>query len=158
MKSPQIYKTRRPQTQKRVPYPMPEVPANLQTQQQFKDECDMNRIVKNAARGIAPRYLARGTPQYGDFYNVPNLPEAYELIERAESAFMNLPAGLRLELGNDPANINKLTVEQIKRFKLDAESALHPLSQPAPAPATAGQAEPVPTTEGGPKKSAKADS
>jgi len=133
----------------RVYHTEPEPDPRLTTQQQFKDECDINRIVKNAARGIAPRFLARGTPQFGDFSNVPSIEEAYDTIERAQSAFMNLPAQLRLELDNDPANISKLTKEQATRYKLTKELPPQPA---APDPATAGQAEPKTPTKGGAKK------
>lgn len=140
-------------------------PEDSLTQQQFKDECDINRIVQNAQRGIAPKYLARGTPQYGDFSNVPDLPQAYEKIRKAEEAFMNLPAQLRLELNNDPAQINRLTDEQIKRYKLDKDSArTNPPSQPpqpsdAPPVATPdGRALDTPDPKPGSKKSAKSDS
>lgn len=127
-----------------------ELPDSLRTQQQFRDECDINRIVKNAERGIPPRFLARGTPQFGDFSNTPSIEEAYDTIQRAHSAFMNLPSQLRLELDNDPANINRLTQDQAERYKLLRE--LPP--QPAVSdPVTAGQAEP----KAQPKKSAKAD-
>jgi len=95
-----------------------DVPENLRTQQQFKDECDINRIVKNAQKGIPPRFLARGEPHYGDFSRVPDLTEAYNITHRAAEAFMTLPAQLRLELDNDPANIVHLTKDQIDRYDL----------------------------------------
>lgn len=102
----------------RVPVELADAPEKALTQQQFKDECDINRIVQNAMRGIPPRFMARGTPQYGDFSRVSTLTEAYQVIEQAEEAFMDLPAQLRLELGNDPRNINHLTEEQLRRYKL----------------------------------------
>lgn len=93
-------------------------PQGSIVQQQFKDECDMNRIVRNAQRGIMPRHRSQGTPQYGDFTSVPDLTEAYNIISRAEEAFMSLPAALRAELGNDPTRIPELTHDQISRYKL----------------------------------------
>jgi len=133
----------------RVYHTEPEPDPKLATQQQFKDECDINRIVKNAERGISPRFLARGTPQFGDFSNTPSIEEAYDTIQRAHSAFMNLPSQLRLELDNDPANINRLTQDQAERYKLLRE--LPP--QPAVSdPVTAGQAEPKNPPKGGSKK------
>lgn len=135
-----------------------DAPEKALTQQQFKDECDMNRIVQNAQRGIAPRHLARGTPQYGDFSRVPDLADAYNTIQRAESAFMNLPAELRLELGNDPANIGRITPEQIKRHHLGREArkpqtSSQPPSQPSdsdPAPKEAPKGASKKATPGEP--------
>lgn len=131
-------------------------PEKALTQQQFKDECDMNRIVKNAQRGVPPRFMTQGTPHYGDFSNVPDLTGMYEVIARAQEAFMSLPSGLRAELGNDPANINKLSADQIARYRLgktvpapqgDAQ-ATPPASKEPKAPAArskAGQAAPAGT-------------
>lgn len=102
----------------RVPQPVIPTPSNLLTQQQFADECDMNLIVAKAQKGIPPRFLAKGVPQFGDFSAVPNLTDAYNRVRDAEDAFMNLPAQLRLELGNDPRNIGNITRDQADRFKL----------------------------------------
>lgn len=129
-------------------------PETAETQQQFADECDMNKIVDRANRGIAPRYQAQGVPQYGDFSNVPDLPTAYAQIQRAEEAFMRLPAQLRLELGNDPARISQLTQDQIKRFGLGK-----PTTPSQPTPPEASQPDPAPekTSKAEPKKSVKTD-
>lgn len=113
------------------------------TQQQFKDECDINRIVQNANRGVPPRYFAQGQPHYGDFSNVPDLMEAHDKIERAKQAFMTLPAGLRGELDNDPRRINEISREQIDRYKLkktlvrEDEEPNPPGASSSPAPAKA---------------------
>jgi len=115
------------------------------TQQQFKDECDMNRIVKNAMRGIPPKHLNQRVPQYGDFSNIPDLSSAYDAIERAESAFSSLPAELRRELDNDPRNVTQLTEDQIKRYNLGPEVQFEPEVEP-----------PVAGSEGGtPSKASK---
>lgn len=110
-------------------------PKNALTQQQFKDECDMNRIVRNAQRGIPPRYLAQGVPQYGDFDVNVDLTAAYNTVARAEEAFSSLPSALRAELGNDPMRFTEITEEQARRFKLIRETP-----QEIPVPDSAGQA------------------
>jgi len=116
-----------------------EIDPALATQQQFKDECDMNRIVKNAARGLAPRF-AQGTPHFADFTEVPDLMGYYQVIERAEIAFMSLPSGLRRELNNDPSRINTLTKDQIVRYKL---------GKVVPGPTPSLEEPPLPAGQGG---------
>lgn len=115
-------------------------PDKVRTQQQFKTECDINHIVKNAMRGVPPRFLARGVPQFGDFTDVPNLADAYAIIRNAEEAFLNLPSELRLELGNDPARINELTKEQADKYGL-LRAPRTPPSEFPPSPA-----DPEPST------------
>jgi len=123
-------------------------PQGSLTQQQFKDECDMNRIVRNAMRGIAPRHLNPGVPHFDDFSEVPDLMTAYDLVAKAEEAFSSLPAALRAELGNDPARITELSDDQIHRYKLgkssperlDGNGGVNPSSS-SPAFSSPGQGE-----------------
>ena len=91
--------------------------------QEFRIECDINEIVARAKRGIAPAWVAKGVPRYGDFSNVPSLAEAFEKVALARDAFMQLPSQLRWELGNDPRRIDELTAEQCVRFKLVKQPA-----------------------------------
>lgn len=107
-------------------------PDNFSTQQQFKSECDMNNIVRDAQRGVQPRFLNPSIPQFGDFSDVPDLATAFNLIQDAHEAFMNLPAPLRAELGNDPSRINELTRDQAQRFNL-LQAPQTPTSTPQPA-------------------------
>lgn len=124
------------------------------TQQQFKDECDMNRIVKNAMRGVQPRFMARGVPQYGDFSNVKDLGQAYELIQRAEEGFMALPAELRRELHNDPRLLQHITADQVKRYGLGKVKAAESEAEAPPSPASSEPKAPNPPST--PPKSKKA--
>lgn len=137
----------------RVTVPIYETPPKAATQQQFKDECDINRIVKNAQRGIPPKFLNRASPQYGDFSQVPSITEAYNIIKDAEEAFMTLPAQLRLELGNDPANYTKISTEQLKRFKLLKE----PPSPADPVPPSENAKPAAKSPKGGSKMSSNDD-
>lgn len=130
------------------------------TQQQFKDECDINRIVAQAQRGIAPSFMARGVAQYLDTTKMPpDLQSAYEVIEQAHDAFMSLPAALRRELDDDPRNLEHITREQIDKYRLgrdedpESEAEGAPLASPAPQAPSAPRKTPAkaktPPPEGG---------
>ena len=70
--------------------------------QAHKDECDVNFIVRKAAKtGFLPQ--GRGTPLYGDFSSVPDYQEALSIVHAAEEQFSALPAVARERFGNDPA-------------------------------------------------------
>jgi len=108
---------------------------HLKTQQQFVAECDINRIVANARRGIAPRYVNPNTARYGDFSSLPDFATAHDVIMKAREAFQALPAGLRAELDNDPARLASITKSQAERYGLlkekpPAPPATPPASQP----------------------------
>ena len=80
-------------------------------QQHFKEECDINNIVRKAEQGqplINPLKPPTQQPMYGDFSEVPDLLEAYEVINQArmyseglEEYFDDLPATTRRLFDND---------------------------------------------------------
>lgn len=73
------------------------------TQQQFKDEADINRIVNMFLKtGVLPETNLRGV--FGDYINAPDsYHEALNYVIEADQAFMDLPAELRAQFNNDPA-------------------------------------------------------
>lgn len=72
------------------------------TKQEFKDECDINRIMARALRsGQFPPAVSVG--RYGDFSEVGDYQEALARVEYAREQFAGLPAKTREKFGNDPA-------------------------------------------------------
>lgn len=73
------------------------------TQQQFKDEQNVNNIVKKygvAAFTDQTQYLSQ---QFADIANLNDFHAAQNLILSIEDSFMSLPAEVRKEFHNDPA-------------------------------------------------------
>jgi len=72
------------------------------TQQHFKDETDINNILRmfNITGQLPKKAL---TPQYGDFSGVVDYHTALNAVIAAEDEFMTLPATLRARFDNDPA-------------------------------------------------------
>lgn len=71
------------------------------TRQEFKDECDINRIVKMYVKtGQLP--VSSRIAQYGDFSFATDYMEALAVIERANAQFGELPAKVRSRFKNDP--------------------------------------------------------
>jgi len=72
------------------------------THQSFKDECDINRIVKKAnSTGILPT-LIKQNPQYGDFSEPLDYQQSLNTIMLANEQFAALPSHTRARFGNDP--------------------------------------------------------
>jgi len=72
------------------------------TQQHFKDETDINNILRMFnITGQLPKKAI--TPQYGDFSGVVDYHTALNAVIAAEDEFMTLPAQLRARFDNDPA-------------------------------------------------------
>jgi len=74
------------------------------TQQHFKDECDINNILRQFnITGILPE--APLSPRYGDFTGISDYHTALNQVIAAEDEFMRLPADLRARFENDPAQL-----------------------------------------------------
>jgi phage internal scaffolding protein len=74
------------------------------TQQHFKDECDINNILRQFnVTGLLPE--APLSPRYGDFTGISDYHSALNQVIAAEDEFMALPAQIRSRFDNDPAKL-----------------------------------------------------
>jgi phage internal scaffolding protein len=74
------------------------------TQQHFKDECDINNILRQFnITGLLPESAL--SPRYGDFTGISDYQSALNQVIAAEDEFMRLPADLRARFANDPAQL-----------------------------------------------------
>jgi len=73
-------------------------------QQNFKDESDINYIVRQfGLTGELPGQTI--SPQYGDFTGVLDYHSAVNAVLAAQDEFMELPAQMRARFDNDPAKL-----------------------------------------------------
>jgi len=75
------------------------------TQQQFKDQCDINQIMKKYHSTGQITHLRTTPGRYLDTTNVPSYQEALNTIINANDSFNALPSEVRKRLGNDPKNM-----------------------------------------------------
>ena len=88
------------------------------TQQQFKEECDINNIIaRYETTGLLTDPLHPGTriPQFGDFSNVPDYLHAQTIIARTREAFEALPSKIRDRFDNDPAQMLEFLQDESNR-------------------------------------------
>ncbi|UOF79016.1 scaffold protein [Microviridae sp.] len=72
------------------------------TQQSFKEECDINTIVRRfGLDGVLPTGVRM--PTYGDFEGISDAHEAMNAVRLAAEAFMRMPAKVRSRFENDAA-------------------------------------------------------
>lgn len=92
------------------------------TQQQFRDECDINEIVRRfGLTGELPENLR--LPQSGDFAHVTDFKSALDAVRAAEAGFMELPGELRARFENDPGRLiafldDDRNIEEARRLGL----------------------------------------
>lgn len=76
-------------------------PDKSLARQEFKDESDINFLMKRyRTHGVMPT-MRTSEPRYLDCTEVPDFQAAMQLVIDAEAAFMTLPAAVRKEFGND---------------------------------------------------------
>lgn len=113
------------------------------TQQQFKDECDINTIVERfKLTGEVP--TLQHLPTYGDFTGIHDFQSAMNAVVAARETFMSLPAKLRKRFHNDPQEFIEFCSDDANRdeakllglLKPDEikteEPPTEPLEQPKP--------------------------
>lgn len=104
------------------------------TQQQFKEECDINTIVKNfGLTGELPANVKM--PLSEDFLEVTDYQEALNKLIEADRKFMEFPAEIRAQFENDPGKFvtfveNPENVDQCRKWGLAVpeRKAVEPLS------------------------------
>ncbi len=105
------------------------------TKQQFKEEVDINTIVRNfGLTGELPKNVR--VPQSGDFTGVSDFQSAMNIVRQAEEAFMQLPAETRARFNNDPQLLQQFVedrnnLEEARKLGLAVPA---PVEAPPPAP------------------------
>lgn len=101
-------------------------------QQNSKDECDINTIVRNfGVTGQLPN-IDR-IPLEGDFHDVVDYQTALHALMQADETFMQLPSDVRKRFDNDPSKFVSFATDESNRDELKAMGLLRP-ETPLPAP------------------------
>lgn len=110
-------------------------PGPSMTQQSFKEECDINTIVKRfGVTGQLPAPVAM--PSYSDFSEVVDYQTALNAIRRSGEAFMGLPSGVRERFQNDPQQLLVFLGDEANRPEAEKLGLVSP--KPPGDPAVSG--------------------
>lgn len=94
-------------------------------QQQFKDECDINNILRQFnVTGELPN--APLSPRYGDFTGISDYKTALDRVIAADEEFMNLPATIRARFDNDAANLIQFLDNDENRLEAEKLGLVEP--------------------------------
>lgn len=91
------------------------------TQQQFKDECDINKIMDRYLRtGVLSDPLdKRGTPKYGDYADLGNYMDHMNKVVEANEMFEALPASIRKRFNNNPGDLIEFVMDENNRAEAE---------------------------------------
>lgn len=77
------------------------------TEQASKKSCDINLIMKQYQKtGLLPNFSQK-VGNYLDISDVPSFEEAHELVNEANSLFLELPSDIRKMMDNNPAKLEQ---------------------------------------------------
>lgn len=121
------------------------------TKQSFKDECDINNIVKRFEATGQIDHINQAHAQ-GLFTDLPSgldLQAGLDMIRQAEAAFMALPAAARAEFDNDPvlfveAFTNPSDAQQERFIALGLATDKRPAKPPETPPPAPAAPPPAP--------------
>lgn len=114
------------------------------TKQSFKDECDINTIIRRFLKTGVVEFTAKHEPRYGDCTGL-EYTKAMQTVAAAKSLFMDLPAALRARFENEPAKFLDFVQDDRNREEARELGLLKP-QEPTPAPEATSPA-PAPAPE-----------
>ncbi|QCS36307.1 minor capsid protein [Capybara microvirus Cap1_SP_228] len=101
------------------------------TRQEFADECDINVLMSRYEKSGVLNHYNGAEAAYLDLSDVPDLATAFDIFEKANTAFMSLPAAVRREFENDPVRFadfaaDPANVDKMREWKLAAPAPVEP--------------------------------
>lgn len=128
MKDKNVISERRPNGTLRVATLNPDPSL---TQQQFKEECDINTIMNKYIKTGEFRALTGKGGIYADFSEIKDLQSMLDTVRLAQDAFASLPAQVRQRFANDPAQLLEFIQDTNNR---DEAIKLGLIDKPIPSP------------------------
>ena len=78
-----------------------ETTGESMTQQHFKEESEINNIIKKHDKNGIIESVARGNARYGDFSLVQDYKSSLDTIREANDNFMEIPSEIRKQFNNN---------------------------------------------------------
>lgn len=100
--------------------------------QQFRDECDINVLMKKYEKGIAITHLNRYEGKYEDVSQAVDYHEAHNIVIKAQEAFGSLPSSVRAQFENDPGRFMDFALDERNRDELVKMGLARPIEDLAP--------------------------
>lgn len=123
-------------------------PEDSRVQQSEAAACDINKIMSRWQKTGVLEHVRQTEGTFGDFDIGGSYQDACNRVLDAEAQFLELPAGLRNQFNNDPAELLDYLAKPENQEEARAMGLLHPVTdQVTPPPAN-----PVPTTPETPPK------
>lgn len=101
------------------------------TKQSFKEECDINNIMRRYEATQVLDHVSGQMPEFGDYIGVLSYQESLNAVLYAQEQFAQLSAEVRDRFGNDPAKMLAFLEDEANR---DEAVKLGLVAPPPPGP------------------------
>lgn len=117
------------------------------TKQSFKEECDINNIIKSFSQtGMITHISERAAQgQYLDLPDSVDFQDALSLVDQARTAFMSLPSKIRDRFDSDPEQFLAFIHDPKNEAEARELGLLNPLPAPSAPPTSSESQEPKPS-------------
>lgn len=88
------------------------------TKQSFKEQCDVNNILKKYLKTGVIEHAAHFKGDYGDFTTSLDYRSSLDALAAAEASFEALPSKVRKHFGNDPINLLRAVEDPSRKEEL----------------------------------------
>lgn len=103
------------------------------TKSEFKEECDINRVMARFQNTGIVEHVAKRPPRFGNAIGLPDFHQAQQIVVEAREAFAALPAEVRKRFQNDPGSFADFATDPANLEDLRKWGLAHPLETAEPA-------------------------
>lgn len=104
------------------------------TKQSHKDECDIQRILRQFQRTGIITHVQSARPSYEDLPDSVDFQQALHVLDEARDAFAGLPSVVRDYFANDPGRFLAAFQDDSQRAKLEEFGLVRKRAPAPPAP------------------------
>lgn len=102
------------------------------TDQSFKDECDINFIMKKYQKTGLLDHVNQYQGHYGDFSEAPDYHTALNKMNEAQEMFLTVPSSIREIFNNDPGEFLEFVLDSDNEQEMRELGLLPPAAPTAP--------------------------
>lgn len=131
----------------KIPRSQIDTGQNSMTQQHFKQECDINFILRKYQKTGLIDHVAKHQGSYADLTDGVTFQEAINLIHDAQESFDTLPSSIRKKFNNNPQEFLDYVSDEANYDDLVAMGLANPPSSLPPSETSSSSVEDSPTPE-----------
>lgn len=104
------------------------------TKQEFKEESDINNVIKKFKQTGMVTHVSAMKAQYGDFSDITSYKEAVDLVHESNDSFQALSSSIRKRFENDPEKLMEFIMNPENKEEAEKLGLLQKVETPVKNP------------------------